>query len=400
VIGKAQAMKVLYCILDDRCGGPHRLAHDVALRLREHDIETLFLLGCKTGEAWQPEGFRSFSCKHIQLLRRRRPLWSLVQFFGALPFNLATMSRIIRTNGIDLVHVDSLHNFVPALAARLAGKPLVWLYNDYLPVPVRRLLLSLAGALASTFLVQGENLKQLHTGDRPKLRGKTAVLYSGVDTRRFAPDEYGPEQRRRIREELGLPAECTLVGAIRNMHRLKGYTYFLEAAARIKSRVPSAKFLIVGRKLDTDPGYWEHLQQLTGQLGLGQDVIFAGFREDIPAILSALDVFVLASIEESCPVALLEAMAMRVPVVATEVGAVPELVIDGRTGFVVPPRDSEAIAGVTLRLLAMPRERLDAMVEAAQERVKATFDVDAIALQQKRIYESLTECNHRQGLRP
>ena len=123
------------------------------------------------------------------------------------------------------------------------------------------------------------------------------------------------------------------------MNRFKGLTYFIEAAGRIKSRVPSAKFVIVGRKLDTDPGYWDHLQQLTEQLGLKQDVVFTGFREDVPAILSALDVFVLASIEESCPVALLEAMAMKVPVVATDVGAVSEMVLHGRTGFVVPPRE-------------------------------------------------------------
>ncbi len=383
-------MKVLYCIMDNRCGGPHRLAYDVALRLREHDIETLFLTGYKAGETWQPEGFQSFSRKNMQLLRRRRPLWSLVRFFWALPFNVASISRVIRTNDIDLVHVDSLHNFVPALAARLTGRPLVWLYNDYLPGPVRRALLSLASALASTFLVQGENLKQLHTAGRPKLRDKTVVLYSGVDARRFAPDEHGAEQRRRVREELGLPAECTLVGTIRAIHRLKGYTYFLEAAAQIKSRISSAKFLIVGSRLDTDPGYWDHLQQLTEQLGLTQDVVFTGFREDIPAILSALDVFVLASIEESCPVALLEAIAMKVPVVATDVGAVSELVLDGRTGFVVPLRDGGAIAKAALTLLEMPREQLRAMVEAGRERVETTFDIDAIALQQRRIYESLS----------
>ena len=382
-------MKVLYCIMDNRCGGPHRRAHDVARRLREHDIETLFLFGEKAGEVWCPEGFQSFSRKHMQMLRRRQPLWNLVLFFAAMPFNVACISRIIRTHDIDLVHVDSLHNFVPALAARATGRPLVWLYNDYLPGPVRRVLLALAGSLASTFVVQGESLKRLHTSARPRLRDKTAVLYSGVDTRKFASDEHDSAQRRRVREELGLPADCTLVGAIRNLHRLKGYTYFLEAAAQIKSRVPSARFLVVGSRLDTDPGYWDHLQRLIEQLGLTQDVVFTGFREDIPAILSALDVFVLASIEESCPVALLEAMAMKVPVVATDVGAVSELVVHNQTGFVVPPHDAGAIARAALTLLEKPRERLDAMVKAGWERVEAMFDIDAIARRQKQIYEKL-----------
>ena len=383
-------MNVLYCILDNRCGGPHRRAHAVARRLREYNIETLFLLGYKGGETWQPDGFPSCLCKHIQCFRRHRPLSNLAVFTAALPYTLSRLCRIIKSNDIDIVHVDGVTNFVPALAARLTGRPIVWLYNDYLPRPLRPVLMPLMTRLASTVLVQGDCLKRLYTEGNPRLRDKTIVLHSGVDTTQFTPDGSGRDLRRGIRQELGLPPDCTLVGTIRNVNRFKGLTYFIEAAARIKSRVPSAKFVIVGRKLDTDPGYWDQLQQLTERLGLKQDILFTGFREDIPAILSALDVFVLASIEESCPVALLEAIAMKVPVVATEVGAVSEMVLDGRTGWVVPPRDGVALAESTLTLLEMPRERLAAMVEAGRERVEALFDIDAIASQQKQIYESVS----------
>jgi len=382
-------MKVLYCILDNRCGGPHRRAHAVARRLREYNIETLFLTGFKGGETWQPDGFRSYTCKHLQCFRRQSPLLNLAVFGAVLPYTLARLCGIIKSNAIDIVHVDGVTNFVPAIAARLTGRPIVWLYNDYLPRPLRPVLMPLMTRLASTMLVQGESLKQQYTVGNPKLRDKTVVLHSCADTGKFTPDERGPELRRKIRQELGIPAGCTLVGTIRNVNRFKGLTYFIEAAGRIKSRVPSAKFVIVGRKLDTDPGYWDHLQQLTEQLGLRQDVIFTGFREDVPAVLAALDVFVLASIEESCPVALLEAMAMKVPVVATDVGAVSEMVLRGRTGFVVPPRDPDAIADAVMTYLGMPGEQARQMVEAARQRVEAEFAIDEVARQQKCLYESM-----------
>jgi glycosyltransferase involved in cell wall biosynthesis len=382
-------MNVLYCILDNRCGGPHRRAHAVARRLREHGIETLFLTGYKGGETWRPDGFPSYVCKHIQCFRRRSPIPSLLVFGAVLPYTLARLCHIIRSNNIHLVHVDGVTNFVPAIAARLTGRPIVWLYNDYLPPLLRPVLMPLLTHLPSRVLVQGESLKRQYTDGNPKLRDKTVVIHSCTDTSKFSPDACGRDCRQRIRRELGVPADSTLVGTIRNVNRFKGLTYFIEAAGRIRSRIPSARFVIVGSKLDTDPGYWDQLQKLTEQLGLQQDMIFTGFREDIPAILSALDVFVLASIEESCPVALLEAMAMKVPVVATDVGAVSEMVLHGRTGYVVPPRDPEAIAEAVWKYLQAPSEQVRQMVEAARQRMETEFAVEQVALQQRSLYESL-----------
>jgi glycosyltransferase involved in cell wall biosynthesis len=382
-------MKVLYCILDNRLGGPHRRAHAVALRLRQDNIETLFLVGYKAGKVWQPDGFPLFVCRHMQCFRRRSPLVNLVQFLGALPWNLQRIGRILRTNDIDIVHVDGVTNFVPALAAALNRTPLVWHYNDHLVGPLRWLLLPLLRRLASTIIVQGESLRQSRTAGDARLRRKTIVLPSAVDAGRFHPEAYGPPERQRVREELGVPAECVLIGSVGNINRFKGYTYFVEAAAAIKKQVPGARFLIVGRQLDTDPGYWERLQELAKRLGLTGDFIYPGFRDDIPGVLSALDVFVLPSVRESCPMAILEAMAMRVPVVATDVGAVAEEVVDGRTGFLVPPGNAAALADGILRCLGKTRAELEPMLGAARERVESLFSLDQLAAGQKRIYEGL-----------
>jgi glycosyltransferase involved in cell wall biosynthesis len=384
-------LRVLYCILDNRCGGPHRRAQAISCLLRSDHIETVFLMGHKADPSWRPDGFPSFTRRDIQCFRRQAPLWNFLRFCAALPGNLLYLRKIIESNRIDLVHVDGVTNFVPALAGHLAGRPVVWLYNDHPPGPLRPILLSLVTALASTVVVQGECLRQSLTAGRPRLRDKTVVLPSAVDPGRFVAEEGAPLQRQRLRQELGIPAPCTVIGTVQNVGRIKGGTHFLKAAARIKKRLAPVRFLVVGRKLDTDPGYWDHLQQLTVQLGLQQDVIYTGFREDIPAILSALDLFVLASLQESCPVALLEAMAMKVPVVATDVGAVSEMVSHTYSGFVVPPGDSEAIAQAVVTYLNLPQERVHDMTAAARKRVEDTFHIGIIARQQYELYERVFE---------
>ncbi len=384
-------IKVLYCILDSRFGGPHRLAQTTARQLRDYGVETCFLLGQKSQDVWQPNGFEVFACRRIQCFTRRHPLWNFLAFCCFLPGNLLRIRRIIRSHDIGIVHVDGVTNFVPALAARWTRTPVVWHYNDHLPNPFKWLLLRLVRGLACTVIVQGQKLKEVRTGSDLKLHNRTVVLYPGIDLREFNPVRYDAPTRARLREELGVPADSPLVGMVGNLNRLKGHAYFIQAAQRIKVQVPHAKFLVVGRKLDTDPGCWEQIQQLTAECGLQEDMIFVGFRENVAEILSILDVFVLSSILESCPNVVLEAMAMEVPVVATDVGAVSEIVWQGRTGLVVLPRDAAALARSVLAYLTMPKEQVRNIVTTAKKRVETTFGTDIIAQQQYRVYERVFE---------
>jgi len=388
-------MKILYCILDNRLGGPHRRAYAVSLRLRRQGVETVFLTGWKTDDLWRPTGETVFHLRDIQFLQRHHPGLNFIRFLFRLPHNILEVRRIIRSQDVTIVHIDGSTNVVPALAAWWAGVPIVWHYNDHPPGSVKRMLEGLMGRLAARVIVQGEGLRQSRTARNPRLCDKTCVLHSAVDTDKLVPDAYDATDRVRMRAELGVPADGILIGAVGNLNRFKGYTYFLQAAAKIRERVDPVRFLIVGRRLDTDVAYSEHLRQQTAALGLRENVIFAGFRDDVPRVLAALDVFVLSSVLESCPVALLEAMAMKIPVVATDVGAVREIVEHDRTGLVVPPGDAGAIAQAVLNLLAGPPERVRDMVEQARKTVERRFALDTIARQQLQVYESLRRLRAR-----
>lgn len=393
-------MRVLKCILDSRFGGPHRRSYAMAERLRAEGIDTVFLFGHKGGEPAPPGAAGPYYLKHLQFMRRKHAVLHLLGFFLFLPWNLIRVRRILTSAGIDIADVDGVTNIVPALAAAWSRVPIVWHYNDHLPGPIERFILPLVSRLSATVVVQGERLKQNRTGSRPRLHAKTVVIYPGVDMQTFDPTTCKVGARRRVKEELDVPLDGPLIGTVGNVNRLKGHVYFLRAAARIKQHIPTARFLLVGRKLETDLRCWEQLQQLTAELGLKNDVIYTGFRDDVADVLAALDVFVLCSIRESCPNVLLEAMAMRTPVVTTDVGAVGELVRHRETALVVPAGDAEAIAEAVLAYLNMPEDEIRRMTEQARKTVEDGFGIDAMARRQLQVYESMKQPGTRGAADP
>lgn len=192
------------------------------------------------------------------------------------------------------------------------------------------------------------------------------VVGSGVDLARFVPTQSRDDARRAT----GLPVGVPLAGIIAALRPEKNHALFLEAAALVLARVPEAKFVIAG----DGPARGE-VERLHVASGLGDRVAMLGTRQDVPALYRALDVAVLSShpIVETLPVTLLEAAACGRPAVATAVGSVADVVVDGETGFVVPSGDAAALADRLARLLldATLRER---MGSAARRRAEAHFD--------------------------
>ena len=169
--------------------------------------------------------------------------------------------------------------------------------------------------------------------------------------------------------------------------RVKGTDILIEAAPHILREVPEARFLLVGAGL---PSYEPSLRQRVHELGLDGRFVFGGDRPDVPDMLEAADLFVLPSRSEGQPNALIEAMAMGLPSVATRVGGVPEVVSDGEEALLVPPEAPDALATACVSVLTSPSlgRRLG---EAARSRARRERDVRAMVHRYEGLYEELLE---------
>jgi glycosyltransferase involved in cell wall biosynthesis len=199
-------------------------------------------------------------------------------------------------------------------------------------------------------------------------KSRLDVVHNFVDVSRCAA---APETRERIRASLGLGPRDIALGSVGAIVAEKGLDLLVAAAPAVLDAVPRARFVLVG---GGPAVYAARLRAESGRLGVAGAFVWTGPREDVPDVLSALDVFVLASRGENLSMAVLEAMAAGLPVVATAVGGVPEVVAGGETGLLVPPRDSRALAAALVRLAA-DSETARRLGAAGRARVTTRFSV-------------------------
>jgi glycosyltransferase involved in cell wall biosynthesis len=212
------------------------------------------------------------------------------------------------------------------------------------------------------------------------------VIRNGVPLDRFFPGAGG----RRLRRDLGLE-ENVLVGMVGNLTPWKKHELFLQAAASMQRRAPAVRFLIVGGEVFAENrGRDAALRAEAARLGLGQAVCFLGPRDDMPAVMDALDILVSAAEVEACSRAVLEATACGTPVIAADAGGNPELVQPGRTGLLFPPGNVEALAQALLDL-AHDADRRAAMGHAAVALAHAEFDLERQARETQALYSELCE---------
>jgi glycosyltransferase involved in cell wall biosynthesis len=214
----------------------------------------------------------------------------------------------------------------------------------------------------------------------------------GIDPGQLIRIHYGlevssgkPGLREAIRSELGIDPEAPVVGIIARLTPQKNHERLLDAFATVHSKIPLARLLIVGH----DPGgLRSSLESFAEQLGLSQAVRFLGYRDDREAILEAIDCFVLPSLWEGFGLVLLEAMTVGRAVVATRVGAIPEIVLDGYTGFLVEPDDHSGLAESMVRVLG-DRALADKLGEEGRRRALCEFSPAKMVDATVRIYEQI-----------
>jgi glycosyltransferase involved in cell wall biosynthesis len=187
--------------------------------------------------------------------------------------------------------------------------------------------------------------------------------------------------RGSFRREGGFSTETPLVGIIGRLVPIKNHELFLAAASQVSRVRPEVRFAIIG-----DGERREVLEALVEESGLAGRVCFAGWRDDLPRIYADLDVVVISSNNEGTPVSIIEAMAARVPVVATSVGGVPDLLREGQLGTLVPPEDAGAMAEAILRTLSAP---LQPRLAEAQEWALARYEADRLIADVRQLYDGL-----------
>jgi glycosyltransferase involved in cell wall biosynthesis len=217
--------------------------------------------------------------------------------------------------------------------------------------------------------------------ERSKIpENKVSTIYNGVDLNRF--EHLDPSISLSVRMELGIPSNAPTIGCVGRLHQQKGYPFLLEAIKTVRNQIPDIQLLIVGSgKMEIE------LKSIVKKLDLSDSVTFTGARTDIPAILSSLDLFVLPSLWEGHPLVLLEAMATGLPVVATQVGGNPEVVIHGETGLMVPPSNPVQLASAIITLMQNPDLR-HKMGEAGRQR-SGLFSIESMTRKIEALYFNL-----------
>ena len=311
----------------------------------------------------------------------------------ALPRWLRSVSRLAGLGvreGAALVHANDLPSFQPGgYAARLLGRPAVT--HVRFPDSDDGFRWFLKPWFQHALFVSAD-LRNAAMREAPGVfDDRSEVVYDGVRLPDL-PDEDG---RARIRAELGLPQDRPVVALTGQIAEIKGLWEFLEAAEILASRGVSATFAVLGEDLKGKGALRARAEQAVAQKGLSHAVRFLGFRPDAPRIIPAFDLVAVPSHVEPLGNATLEAMAAGLPVIGSRVGGIPEMVVDGETGRLVPARDARALAEGIAGLLRDP-ERMRALGRAGRDRAREQFSVAAHARRVQSVYDRLLDTGRPQ----
>jgi glycosyltransferase involved in cell wall biosynthesis len=257
------------------------------------------------------------------------------------------------------------HRRVPRIVLLILSYP----FHRKLGIPERfvdSLISKLADIIVTNSAVARNGMIELRNFPPAKL----LVIHTGVSE----DQEAKPEAATTIRERYSIPSSAKVVGMVGVFEPYKGHTYLLEAIPLVKKKFSNVRFVLVG-----DGRTKKELEKLVQSRGLSEDVIFAGYypQDQIIDVVGAFDIFVLPSLHEGFPYAILDAMLLGKPVIATEVGGIPEQINNGVSGILLPPRDSEALANAIIYLLTNEKKAKEMGLEA-RKKVRNDFTLKSM----------------------
>jgi glycosyltransferase involved in cell wall biosynthesis len=357
-------VKVAQLVLSGQVAGGQLVALEIARAARARGDQVVFLVPDRGPFTERVEA--AGIPVRVARVGRAAGLWR------ALP-----LARLLRELQVDLLHTHGAFalNAVGRLAGRLARVPVVshlHIENHFRDGAAGRLQRALDNATARLcariVAVSEETRRALLAQGYPP--GLVVVIHNGV----AVPAAPGTRQR----------SSPPRVGEIARLCDVKGQRELIQALRLL----PDVHAVLVGDDLETGGAYRQLLEREAREAGVAERVELAGYREDVDTLLDELDAVVLPSWVEGMPLVLLEAMAHARPVVATSVGGTPEVVVDGETGLLVPPRDPQALAAAIRRLVDGP-ELARRLGEAGYERVRERFSVEAMTGRVLALYDEV-----------
>lgn len=306
------------------------------------------------------------------------------------PLNLFRILRYLRKHRPQILHTQlEFSDILGTIAARLLGIPCVStlhtldIFEEKKSATWR---LKLRWFVLRNFcdkIIAVSDITRRHHLDGGRLgEKKTITIYNGLDISRFQKPDASVQQA--LRQSLDLPPNRQIIITVAVLREPKGIQFMLKALPAILENKPDTHYLIVG-----DGEYGDTLRDLAAGLGIEGHVTFTGRRTDIPALLSIGDMFVLPTLKDALPTVLIEALAAGTPIVASNVGGVPEIVQDQVNGLLVPPGDPAELAQACLKLL-QDKGLASQFIQAGNEMVRRRFDISVQIGQLSQIYEEVS----------
>ena len=297
---------------------------------------------------------------------------------GVSPSLIVRLAWWLRQNGVGLVHTHNRMALIyGAPAGRLAGAAVVHTKHGSNPKGGTRLVAgNLAGRCVHAFVAVSPETADVARRRREVAQRRLLVITNGVELARFHPD---PAARAAIRLELGLPGDAWVIGTVGRIAKEKNQALLVRAMAPLLG--PRTRLVIAG-----DGPLLPQLSAQIEELGLSQVARCLGVRRDVPAVLNALDTFVLTSDTEGLPLVVLEAAATGLPIVSTAVGGIPTVVAEGETGYLVPVGDEHALRDRVAGLIADPAASR-AMGARARDAAVSRYSAERMRREYLELYE-------------
>lgn len=369
-------MKILQSCGSRSWGGleMQALMTSVELRKRGHDVNLLCLPRSSLLREANAAGIPA-----VGLLGEDKNAFSTIK----------DLSKLLRSYDYDIIHTHLSHDLwwiVPAM--KLSSCEAKLFLTKHMASGVKKtdpLHRFLYARLQGTFAISNYIRKSV-LDTCPVPEASVRVLPPGISLHEFSPDVYDKSE---VRNEFGIPENAVLVGMVGRMSPGKGHEEFLSAAKKLlESSGLNLRFLVVGAASYGEEYYEERIRFMAQELGLTDALVFTGFRKDIPRLLSSLDILAFPSHEESFGLALIEGMAMELPVVASKSAGVLDIVVENKTGLFSTPKDSESLAEGISKLAWNPPMR-QSFGTAGRKRVQHLFSLQAVAEKLEGYYSEL-----------